>query len=105
MKIELHKASGESECLVQTPKWDFEWQRIYSYDAEIADLPTIGQGDELHMRCTYNNTLSNPFVADALEERGLTEPTTVVLGDETLDEMCLGAFGVLFPAGVIDNLF
>ena len=46
------------------------------------------------MRCTYNNSMSNPFVAAALAEQGLDGPVDVYLGEETLDEMCLGVMGV-----------
>lgn len=106
MKIDLVRkdpAEGEpaEECLLQTPGWDFNWQRGYAYDVDIADLPRIGQGDRLNMRCTYDNSLDNPFVAEALAEQGLSEPHDVRLGEETLDEMCLGAFGVLVPPGVL----
>ena len=104
MKITLEK-EGEPTCLVQTPNWDFNWQRVYNFDAPIDELPTIGQGDSLRMRCTFDNSLGNPFVADALREQGLDEPVDVALGEETLDEMCLGLFGILVPPGLVDQLF
>ena len=94
MKIILKKANGDEICLVQTPKWDFNWQRWYDYDGLPEELPTIEAGDGLILRCTYDNTLNNPFVRDALAEAGLTEPQDVRLGDTTLDEMCLGVFGI-----------
>lgn len=77
------------ECLLETPDWNFEWQRIYEYDAPLENLPFVAAGDKITMECTYNNTLSNPWVQEALDARGLSEPHDVVLGDETLDEMCL----------------
>jgi hypothetical protein len=52
--------------------------------------------DTLHLECTYNNTLDNPGVQTALEDAGLTEPQDVSLGEETLDEMCLGIFGIVW---------
>jgi len=97
-----HPAYGDvadqpaEECLVQTPDWNFEWQRMYSYDAPIEQLPFVGAGDKVTMRCTYNNSLGNPWVAEALQTEGLTEPHDVVLGDETLDEMCLWAVVYLY---------
>jgi hypothetical protein len=105
MKIDLVDSTGESECLLQTPKWDFNWQRVYAYRAAIEELPVVGPSDELHMRCTYDNTLDNPFVARALKEKGLTQPTDVLLGEETLDEMCLGIFGILVAPGVLEQIF
>jgi hypothetical protein len=107
MKIErtfADTAEDDRECLLQTPKWNFNWQRTYEYDVEIDDLPMIRPGDELIMRCTYDNSMQNPFVKDALFERGLAGPIDVRLGEETLDEMCLGVFGVLAPPGLIDSL-
>jgi hypothetical protein len=88
---------GEKECLIQTPAWDFNWQRGYLYDAEIGDLPVMGHGDTLRMRCTYDNTLNNPFLQKALSEQGLDAPVDVTLGEDTLDEMCLGAFSIVYP--------
>jgi hypothetical protein len=87
-----------NECLIATPHYDFNWQRGYSYDAPIAQLPTIKGGDRIRMRCTYDNALENPRVARALAEQRLASPVDVRLGEETLDEMCLGAFTLLTPA-------
>lgn len=87
-----------NECLIQTPAWDFNWQRSYVYDAEIQDLPFIGPGDTFELDCHYNNSMSNPFVREALAQQGLDAPREVVLGDETLDEMCLLAVSFLYKA-------
>lgn len=84
------------ECLVETA-WDFNWQRTYAYDAAIEDLPVGKGGDSLWMQCTYDNTLDNPGVQRALDDAGLSEPIDVRLGETTLDEMCLGVFGILTP--------
>ncbi len=90
-----------NECLLQVPTWDFNWQRAYQYDTDIASLPTIAPGDVAKIRCTYNNTLQNPWVAQALSEQGLTQTQSVTLGETTLDEMCLGAFWLVAPAGLV----
>lgn len=84
----------DNECLIQTPNWNFEWQRFYPYDAPLDQVPRVRAGDKLYLRCTYNNSMSNPFVARALAEQGLDAPVDVHLGEETLDEMCLGVMGV-----------
>ena len=83
------KAQPADECLLHTPYYDFSWQRGYVYDLPIEDLPIVRPGDRLNMRCTYNNSLENPAVSKALSESGISAPIEVVLGDETLDEMCL----------------
>lgn len=85
------------ECLLHTPNYSFEWQRGYRYDAAFEDLPTAAAGDTLKMHCKYNNSMSNPYVVEALDDLGLDAPIDVHLGEETLDEMCLGVYGVAYP--------
>lgn len=89
-------ADPASECLLETPRWDFNWQRQYAYDAEIAALPTLHAGDQLTFKCTYDNSMDNPFVKRALLEQKLTAPQDVTLGETTLDEMCLGAINLIY---------
>jgi hypothetical protein len=84
----------DAECLLQTPRWDFQWQRLYSYATDLETVPRVYPGDDVYLKCTYNNTMGNPILARALSEQGLDEPQEVVLGEATLDEMCLGVFGV-----------
>jgi hypothetical protein len=85
---------GEEACMLHTPRWDYGWQRQYLYDAEIDGLPEIFPGDVVEVRCTYDNVLTNPGVAEALMEVGLENPQDVGLGEGTLDEMCLAGVGV-----------
>ncbi|MEZ4470103.1 MAG: hypothetical protein R3F60_04700 [bacterium] len=84
------------ECLLQTPAWDFSWQRFYAYDAPIDQLPFVQAGDVFEWRCTYDNSMDNPFVREALRQQGLDAPHDVSLGEETLDEMCLMALTLLY---------
>gem|GEM_PF-402211 len=79
------------ECLINAPKYSFEWQRFYQYDAPFDQLPLIAPGSVMSIDCTYNNSMSNPLIQSALSRLGMSAPTDVVLGDETLDEMCLVA--------------
>jgi hypothetical protein len=85
-----------NECLVETPRWDFNWQRQYAYDTSIATLPTLRTGDQVTFKCTYDNSMDNPFVKRALLEQKLSAPQDVSLGETTLDEMCLGAINVIY---------
>lgn len=91
------KRDGVDQCLLQIPSWDFGWQLFYQYDAPIAELPTVRQGDQLDIRCTYDNTKKNAHLAEGLEAEGMSAPVDVSLGEETLDEMCIAALGVLVP--------
>jgi hypothetical protein len=90
-------ASGEDECLLAIPKWDFDWQRGYQYDVPIDQLPKVTTNDTLTVRCKYDNTMSNPKMARALKESGQTTPQLVTMGESTLEEMCLGAFVFVLP--------
>ena len=97
MKLALEHPDGSETCLLQTPDWDFDWQRAYRYDVPVSDAPKPRAGDALSLRCTYDNTLDNPGTREALAEQGLSEPVDVRLGEESLDEMCLGILGLAIP--------
>lgn len=100
MRVTLEHVDGSSggeECLIETPEWNFNWQRGYAFDAEYEELSTIKNGDVLRLHCEYDNTMRNPFVAKALHERGMDAPVEVKLGEDTLDEMCVAAVGVILP--------
>src|SRR5262249_44482188 len=77
-----------NEGLLETPPWDFNWQRAYNYDTTLDGLPTVRPGDVLNFQCTYDNSTDNPFVKKALVEQKLPAPQDVSLGESTLDEMC-----------------
>lgn len=99
LELRIHRTAppiGEpaDECLINSD-WNFDWQRTYQYDVPIVELPTVGPGDEIEVKCTYNNTISNPFVERALADQGLSAPIDVFIGEETTDEMCLGLVGLI----------
>lgn len=89
MKVSVRHSDGSESCLVQTPEWDFNWQRAYLYDRDIYDLPTVRGGDTFVMRCNYDNSTDNKWVVQALQDQMIPSPIDVTLGEETLDEMCL----------------
>jgi mono/diheme cytochrome c family protein len=101
LEVRVHRNDplpGEpvDECLVNST-WNFDWQRSYAYDVAIDDLPTVQPGDQIEIRCTYDNTLDNPFVVRWMMEQGLTAPDVVNLGSTTYDEMCIAMFGGITP--------
>ena len=61
IKLTHTKASGDEGCIAHVPKWDYNWQQLYSFDASFDELPRIEQGDSLQVRCTMDNTDDNPF--------------------------------------------
>lgn len=101
-KVWLHHATGatqedKDQCLLSVPRWDFNWQRSYHYDAAIETLPILSKTDVLEVKCTFDNTLGNPFIAEELRSKGLSQPQQVSVGESTLEEMCVGAFQFVTP--------
>ena len=48
----------------------------------------------MDVRCTYDNTMANPFLKRALLEQKLSAPQDVSYGETTLQEMCAGVLSV-----------
>ncbi len=102
-KVTLSRAKPSSdqpkeECLAHAPEWDFSWQRAYDYNAPLESLPTLEEGDVLQIRCTYNNSMSNPYVVRALKESNMTSTIDVKYGEgNTFDEMCITGLSVVYP--------
>ena len=61
---------GDTMCLMDVPRWDFNWQLGYFLTEPIELLPT----DVLRTTCHFDS-------------RSRTEPTN--FGEDTTDEMCL----------------
>ena len=105
MEVILHRKNPEEgqkkkECLIATPNYNFYYQRMYYYDTGYPGgrwlVPRIRGGDTLEFKCTFDNTMNNPFVAYALSEYDdINEPIDVRLGPSSLDEMCLALIAVL----------
>jgi hypothetical protein len=87
----------ERACLLATPDWDFDWRRLYTYDATVAALPVLRHDDRIELRCVYANHLGHPGARQTLTEAGLARPIDVGLGAAALDEMCATLVGVLYP--------
>jgi hypothetical protein len=107
LKIDIERANGyegqpAKECLLGTPKYDFNWQRAYAYDEPLEKLPSVGPGDKLRFTCKYNNTMSNRHVHRAMSEQRLPGPVHIGLGESTLEEMCLGALVTVRRATLLD---
>jgi hypothetical protein len=107
MKIEVERRNpvpGQpaKECLLGTPKYDFNWQRGYTFDEPLEKLPTIGAGDKVRFTCTYDNTLENNNIRRALAEKQQATPSDIHLGEQTTDEMCLGVLIAVRRASLVD---
>jgi Copper type II ascorbate-dependent monooxygenase, N-terminal domain/Copper type II ascorbate-dependent monooxygenase, C-terminal domain len=86
VKIDVLR-DGSEQCLLQD-RWDFHWQRVYTYDASTAQLPTLYGGEKIRVRCSYDNSMMNRRLAQELWARGLP-PMDMHLGGATLEEMCM----------------
>ena len=107
MKIEVERKAATDpafakECLLGTPKYDFNWQRAYAYNEPLDKLPSVGPGDKIRFTCTYDNTTGNKYVRKAMSEERMATPAEIKLGETTLDEMCLGVLVTVRRANLLD---
>ena len=91
MKLEKISEGGESTCLIDIPRWDFNWQQSYPLVRE--SRITLARGDVLRQTCGYDNSPANQQMIGG-EPR---TPETVFWGDGTFDEMCLTYAVVALP--------
>jgi hypothetical protein len=87
----------QKECLANGG-WNFDWQRTYTYNAPLDQLPSVKTGDTVDINCHWDNTMSNPFVQRMLHDSGLVAPIDIHLGEMTTNEMCLEIFGLAVDA-------
>ncbi len=73
--------STESQCLIDVPRWNFNWQLSYFFETPI----TISSLDSLRITCTYDT-------------RDRTLPVT--WGEGTQDEMCINFLYVVAGGGL-----
>jgi hypothetical protein len=78
----VRAGSGNTENLLEIPKWAFEWQETYRFK----DPVRLNPGDQLFVECHFDNTADKQLVIDG---KRLT-PRDVRWGENTTDEMCLG---------------
>lgn len=90
-RLELLDEAGEATCLIDIPRWDFNWQQSYRLEPEAA--VALERGARLRQTCTYDNTPSNQQVVEGEQ----ITPQMVRWGDGTLDEMCLTYAVVAIP--------
>jgi hypothetical protein len=83
IKMEKVRADGSTECLLDIPDWDFNWQTFYRLPED--QWMRVAPGESLQMTCVYDNSPENQPVVNG--ER--LDPRDVRWGEGTLDEMCL----------------
>ena len=91
IRLDMVRADGTEECLVDIPNWDFNWQQTYAFRED--EILVAQPGDEFRLTCVYDNSEMNQPVING--ER--IEPRRVTWGDGTLDEMCLNYLTTIKP--------
>jgi hypothetical protein len=80
-RIWLDRSEGAEQCLLDIPRWDFNWQGTYDLVEPVAVQP----GDRFNLECEWDNTAENQIVVDGEQ----LPPQDIQWGDGTRDEMCL----------------
>jgi mono/diheme cytochrome c family protein len=84
-RYELRMPGGQSEVLLDVPRYDFAWQSTY-----VLEKPRlIPKGAEMHCVAHYDNSPEN--IANPNPNR------VVTWGDQTWDEMMIGYFDATTP--------
>lgn len=75
--VQVDRADGSHETLVEVPDWDFDWQLTYAFDETVSFAP----GDGLTLTCTWEN------------------PTDTLMGwgEDSDEEMCVANLFVSIP--------
>lgn len=85
-KLEIERAGGAKECVLEIPHWDFHWQGAY----DLTQPKTARPNDRLALECHWDNTAANQPIVDGVRQ----PPRDLNWGEGTGDEMCLGLFYV-----------
>lgn len=73
-KLEIERATGATECMLDIPRWDFHWQSVYN----LAEPKVVRAGDKIALECRFDNSAPNA------KDLGW--------GEGTEEEMCFGTF-------------
>jgi hypothetical protein len=76
-------AAGGGACAAKTTRWDFHWQRMYSYRSGAA--PRLTAASQLGVTCQYDTS---------------ADTTPILPGWGTRNEMCLTVLMVALPPGI-----
>ena len=77
-RLEIQRAGGARECLLDIPRWDFHWQGTYA----LKTPKRVETGDSISIECHWDNSAAN--------QPGGALPRELNWGEGTEDEMCLG---------------
>jgi hypothetical protein len=83
-KMEIERADGSNDCLLDIPKWQFHWQLPYS----LLNPKILKPGDKLAVECHWDNSADNQPIVNGVKG----PPKEMNWGPNTDDEMCVGGF-------------
>lgn len=75
LRLDVLRSDGSRQCIVDVPRWDFHWQRLYFHGRPIRLDPT----ETLEIRCTFDTS---------------SRDAPTVWGEGTADEMCVAGIFV-----------
>ncbi len=78
----ITRKDGSKVMILRTPKYDFNWQRLYMLTEPII----FHEGDKLTVRCNWDNSAGNQAVIDG---KPPGTPKDVYWGEGSLQEMCV----------------
>jgi peroxiredoxin len=81
----IAERDGQSETLLQVPRYDFNWQHSYVFKVPL-NLNAI---DSLRFKASFDNSVANPFNPDPSQ--------WVTWGDQTWEEMAVAFLEVAEP--------
>ena len=80
--------NGETQTLLRVPRYNWHWQLWYN----LAEPIVLPKGAKIECTAHFDNSPNNPDNADPTKE--------VSWGDQSWDEMMVGFFNLVFPAGM-----
>jgi hypothetical protein len=86
ISVVLNPGTAKEQTLLHIPAWVFHWQDVYYLKQPV----TIGPGDTVRVRCTFDNSKAGQPV---IGSKQLT-PRYVLWGEGSTDEMCLAMLSV-----------
>ncbi|MEO7095397.1 MAG: monooxygenase, partial [Polyangiales bacterium] len=77
-RVAVLRENGETECLLNIPRWDFHWMADYYFDTPVHIAP----GDKLYVECHWDNSAANQKIVNGVRQT----PRDLHWGTD--DEMC-----------------
>ncbi len=97
ISLKASQTGLDDTCLLDIPKWDFNWQQTYYYPEDAWFM--ANSDTTLHMTCEYDNSAANQIVVNGVAR----DPQDVAWGENTTDEMCLTYALVVLPSVAVTN--